>query len=82
MLDKLLRLTFGKCLLIVAAWLLCVVMHNVLYALFRDFFGPHGDEPLFLLLAVVVVPLYFVVSLVYTVVQLVRRRASGNRANK
>lgn len=82
MLDKLLRLTFKKCLFIVAAWVLCVVMYNVLYALFRDYFGPHGDEPFFFLLAVVVVPLYFVVSLVYTVVQLVRRRAPGNRANK
>lgn len=74
MLDKVLRLTLKRLLLIVAAWVLCVVMHNVIYALFRDFFGPNGDEPFFFLLAVVVIPLYFVVSLVYTGVQLVRHR--------
>jgi len=73
MLDKLLRLTLGKLLLTIAAWVLCVVMHNVIYGLFRDFFGPDGDEPFFLLLAVVVLPLYVAVSLVYTVVQMLRR---------
>ena len=75
MLDKMLRLTLGKLLLIIGAWVLCVVMHNVIYGLFHDFFGPRGDEPFFFLFTVVVIPLYFVVSLVYTVVQL-RRRGS------
>jgi hypothetical protein len=73
-LDKVLRLTRKRLLLVVAAWVACVVLHNVIYGLFRDFFGPNGDEPFFFLLAVVVIPLYFVVSLAYTVVQLVRHR--------
>ncbi len=73
MLDKLLRLNLKKLFLIVAAWVLCVVMHNLVYVLFRDSFGAQGDEPFFLLLAVVVIPLYFVVSFVYTVVQRIRR---------
>jgi len=76
MLDKLLRLSLRRTLLIVAAWVLCVVLHNVIYGMFRDSFGPNGDEPFFFLLAVVVIPLYSVVSLVYTVVQLVRHRGS------
>ena len=75
MLDKVLRLTLKRLVLIVAAWVSCVVMHNVVYALFHDFFGPHSDEPFFFLLAAVVIPLYFVVSLVYTVVQ--RSRHGG-----
>ncbi len=73
MFDRLLRLTWKKLLAIVAAWVLCVVLHNAIYALFRDFFGPHGDEPFFFLLAVVVIPLYFVVSVAYTVLRLIRR---------
>ena len=75
-LDKVLRVTLKRLLLIVAAWVACVVLHNFVYVLFRDSFGPNGDEPFFSLLAVVVIPLYFVVSLVYTVVQLVRHRNS------
>jgi nitrate/nitrite transporter NarK len=74
MLDKLFRLTWKKLLLIVAAWVLCVVLHNVVYGLFRDFFGPNWDEPFFFLLAVVLIPLYFVVALAYTVAQLIRHR--------
>lgn len=76
MLNRLLRLSVKKLLLILAGWVLCVVMHNVVYALFRDFFGPHGDEPFFFLLAVVVIPLYFVVALVYTGFQAIRHRGS------
>ncbi len=75
MLGKVLRLTPRRLLLIVAAWVACVVLHNVIYAVFRDSFGPNGDEPFFFLLAVVVIPLYLVVSAVYTVVQLVRQRS-------
>lgn len=76
MLDRLLRLSVKKLLLIIAAWVLCVVMHNIVYALFREFFGPHGDEPFFFLLAVVVIPLYFVAALVYTGFQEARHRGS------
>ena len=74
MLDSLLRLTWKKLLLTIAVWIFCVVMHNVIYALFLDFFGPNGDEPFFFLLAVVVIPLYFVVAMAYTVI---RRKNSG-----
>ena len=76
MLDQLLRLTFKKLLVIVAAWVLCVVLHNALYALLRDSFGPGWDEPFFLVLAVVVIPLYLVVSLIYTMIQRIRQRGS------
>jgi hypothetical protein len=72
MLDKLLRLTVPKLVLIVVAWVLCVVMHNLGYALLRDSFGPDWDEPFFFLLAVVVIPLFFVASLIYTIVQRIR----------
>jgi hypothetical protein len=79
MLDKLLRLTWIRLLLIIVAWVICVVMHNAIYALFYDFLGPQGDEPFFFLLAVVVIPLYLVVSLAYTAIRLIRqRRVSKN----
>ena len=52
MLDRLLRLTWIKLVLIVVFWVFCVVMHNAIYALFRDFFGPDGDEPFFFLFSI------------------------------
>ena len=74
MLDKLLRLTWRRLLLILVAWVLCDVLHNAVYALFLDFFGLHSDEPFFFLLAIVVIPLYFVVSVAYTLIWLIRQR--------
>ncbi len=68
MFDSLFRLTWKKLLLTIVAWIFCVVMHNVVYALCRDFFGPDGDEPFFIFLAIVVIPLYFVVAVGYTVI--------------
>ena len=56
--DRLLLLSWKKLLLIPTAWLLCVLLHNVVYGLFRSFFKPGGDEPFFFLLAVVVIPIY------------------------
>ena len=74
MLDTLLRLSVKRLLLIVAAWVICVLMHNVIYALFQDFFGPRGDEPFFLIFAVIIFPAYFVASLAYTIIQRLRKR--------
>lgn len=66
MLDKLLRVTLKKLLLIVAVWGLCVILHNGVNTLLRDSFRPDFDEPFFFLLAVVVIPLYLGVATVYT----------------
>ena len=69
--DKLLLLTWKKLLLIPGAWLLCVILHNAIYGLLQSFFEPGWDEPVFFLLAVVVIPIYTVACLVYTVIRLV-----------
>jgi hypothetical protein len=76
LLDKLLRLNLWKLLLVAAAWVLCVVLHNAIYALLRDSFRPDWDEPFFLILAVVVIPLYLGVAAFYTAVQAIRQRGS------
>lgn len=68
-LDKLLRLNLKRLLTIGAAWVLCAVLHNAVYALLKGGLGLDVDEPLFFLLAVVVIPLYLAASLIYTVYQ-------------
>ena len=61
-------------LVVLAAWVACVVLHNVIYALFHDSFGPGGDEPFFMFLAVVVIPAYVLIAVIYTVVQRFKSR--------
>ena len=75
-LDKWLLLSWKRVLIIGCAWMLSVLLHNLIYGLFYDYFRrTGGDEPVFFILAVIVIPLYFIISLVYTVISLVRSRA-------
>ena len=71
MMDKWLFLTWKKVLLIAGAWVLSVLAHNLVYALFRESFGPGGDEPVFFVLAVIVIPLYVVIAFFYTIIRLI-----------
>lgn len=74
-LDKYLLLSWKRVLIIAVAWVLSVLLHNLIYGLFYDYFQrTGGEEPVFFILAVIVIPLYFIVSLVYTLIRLVRSR--------
>jgi hypothetical protein len=76
MADKLLFLTWRKLALFVGAWVLAVVLHNAIYALFHDpgQAGSGVEEPFFFLLAVVVIPAWFLVALLYTCFRRFARR--------
>jgi hypothetical protein len=78
--DQYLLLSW-KTLLIIPAWVLSVVLHNGIYFLFLEGFNRAGhDEAVFFFIALLVIPLFFIISLVYTVitkvVKLVRNRTS------
>lgn len=76
-LDKYLLLSWKRVLIIACAWMLSVLLHNLIYGLFYDYFRrTGGDEPVFFILAVIVIPIYFIISLVYTLIKLVRSRVS------
>jgi hypothetical protein len=76
--DKYLLLSWKRALIIAGAWVLSVVLHNVIYGLFYEHFGrTGGDEPVFFILAVFVIPLYFIISLVYTVIRKVSKLVSN-----
>ena len=75
--DKYLLLSWKRVLIIAGAWVLSVLLHNLIYGLFYDYFRRvGGDQPVFFILAILVIPLYFIISLVYTVIRLVRSRIS------
>lgn len=65
--DKWLLLNWRRMLYVAIAWVLAVVIHNVIYGLTQRFWGAGGDEPFFFLLAVVVIPAYLIVAVVYTI---------------
>ncbi len=74
-LDNYLLLSWKRVLMVACAWILSVLLHNLIYGLFYDYFRrTGGDEPVFFIFAVIVIPLYFIISLAYTVISLVRSR--------
>lgn len=68
-LDKYFLLSWKRILIIIAAWFISVILHNMVYILIT-FFNPsfEGDEAFFFIIAVIVIPVYLIISVVYTVI--------------
>jgi hypothetical protein len=80
--DKLLLLNWKRILLIIAAFVLAVILHNLVYVLFKGYFDSYGgDEAFFMIVALIVIPLYAAVALVFTAVRLLTRKA-GSRTER
>lgn len=71
-LDTLLLLNWKKVLMIIIAWFVAVILHNVVYGAIK-YFNPsfQGDEAFFFIIAIIVIPLYFIIALVYSLVKFV-----------
>lgn len=74
--DKWFLLSWRKVWIILGAWIFSFVMHGVVYGLGiyffgQDFWGPGGDEAFFFILTVIVIPIYILVVLIYSLVWLI-----------
>ena len=69
--DKCLLPSRKKVLVIVGVWVLSVVLHKAIYGPFQDYFGIKGGlvPNAVFTLGTVVIPVYFMISLVYTVIR-------------
>ena len=66
--EKYLYLNIRKLGIIVLTFIIALLIHNFFYYLFDI------EEPIFFLLATFVIPIYFLVSVIYTIFHHVRRR--------
>lgn len=74
-LEKYLLLNWKKVLIIIIAWILSVILHNLTYAMFYQHFSKTGgDEPVFFIIAVIIIPLYFIISVVYTLTNKLKKK--------
>ena len=73
--DKWFLLTWKKILIIVAGWFLAVILHNLFYAL-SEISGKNLaiGEVFFFLIAVIIIPLYFIMCLVYSLIKMIKDR--------
>ena len=74
--DKCFFLNWKKVLLILSAWVLSVLLHNLIYALFYTHFKyPGGDEVFFFIIAVIIIPLYAFISFIYTMIRMIKDKS-------
>jgi len=79
--ERYLLLSWRTIALFPIAWVVAVLFHGINYALFFDHFRRiGGDEPVFFILALIVIPLFFVAALIYTVAVKARRMMSNRTA--
>jgi len=70
-------LTRKKLLVYLLAWAAAVLLHNLVYGLFKGHFDRQGgDEPLFFIFAIFVIPALFLASVAATAVRFICRRVS------
>jgi len=74
-LDKWFLLTWKKAWIIIISWFLAFVLHNLVYALFFNYFeSTGGDEPFFFIIAVIVIPIYFILCFIYTLIKMIKNK--------
>lgn len=61
--QKFLLLTWKSFFVMAIAWLLSVSLHNFVSGLINK------EEPFFFILAVIIIPAYFIISLIYTIIK-------------
>ena len=73
--DKFFLLSWKKLGIIIGSWFLAVLLHNGVYAIFINYFEKNnGDEAFFFIVATIIIPIYFLVCLVYSLVKILRYR--------
>jgi hypothetical protein len=68
--EKYFTLTWKRFFVIISVWIVCVLLHNLFYAIFGF------EEAVFFIISVFIIPVYFFAAFVYTIVRKVRFRFS------
>ena len=72
--DKWFLLTWKKVWIIIVSAFVAIVLHNLVYGLFKSYFDSHGgDEPFFFILTFVIIA-YFIICAIYSLIKFIKRR--------
>lgn len=66
--DRYFLLSWRRAWLIIIGWFLSVILHNAIYALFNF------EEAFFFILAVIVIPIYVLIVLIYSLVKFIMKK--------
>jgi len=66
-------LSWKKTGIALIAFVIAVVIHNLAYAFFLGILGIEFEEPVFFLFATIGIPLYFIISVIYTLIKKIKK---------
>ena len=72
--TNLFLLSWEKTGIVLIVWIVAGLLHNLIYAFFVGVLGIEFEEPVFFLLATIVIPVYFVTSVIYSLIELIKER--------
>jgi len=61
-------LNWKRIVMIIAAWIIAVILHNAFYAIFNI------EEAIFFIIAVFIIPIYAIISIIYTIIYLIKNK--------
>jgi hypothetical protein len=68
-------LSWKKTAIVLMIWIGAVFFHNMIYAFIVGVLKIEIiDEPFFFIIAVIIIPAYFIISIIYTLIKKLRRR--------
>lgn len=66
-LSNFFTITWKKTAIALIIWIVAVFFHNMIYAFCVGVLKVEFEEPFFFLLATIGIPLYFIISIIYTI---------------
>lgn len=73
--DKYILLNIRKIVILIAAWFVCVILHNAVYRLLYNYYSANNsDEAFFFIIAMIVIPAYAIISLIYTIIKKLNKK--------
>jgi len=67
--DKYFLLSWRKLWIIVVAGFVSIMLHNLIYGLFKNYFDTHGGDEAFFFIITMLILLYFLITIVYTLIK-------------
>jgi len=78
--KKYFLLDHKRILLLVLLWFVSVILHNFISDILKYFYPNwQGDGAVFFIIAIFIIPLYFLVSLIYTIVYMFKNKSYSLR---
>ena len=62
-------ITWKKTAIALMIWIIAVFFHNMVYAFFVGVLGIEFEDVIFFIIAVIIIPLYFIISIIHTLIK-------------